>query len=239
MIATAVGVGSFAAGLAVGFKLAERRLVVQFEERLEKETASMRVFYRQVKNPYSTPEEAVADLIAPKVAAEVLTEYQGGDNKVAYHKITKAEIKPIIDPEEEEALKAEFGEEVEINQHNVFEEKHDPTVPYLISEEEYMQNDSGYQQVSLTYYELDRKVTDERDDLIENVESTIGLDFELNFGRNATDPNMAYVRNERLSLDFEIAKDERSYAKQVLDEEPNLEAPERIGARIRREREGS
>lgn len=233
LIATVVGAASFGVGVFAGYKVAERRLGEQFEKRLEEETRGMKEFYTQTPTQkYSTPEEAVADLVVAEAAKVAITEYQGGE-KVAYHKIVKSEVQPDTDQVVERV-----AEVVEETMTNVFDRRQNPDQPYMISQENYMQGVSTYNQVTLTYYEVDDKLTDERDDLIDEVESTVGLDWKVNFGWESSDENTVHVRNEKLRMDFEIVKDERSYQSQVLGEEDPIEPPiEKISARMRRERQ--
>lgn len=219
LIATAVGLGSFVAGAAVGYKFAEQRLAAEFEERLEKESAKMRVFYRNVPGKkFATPEEAVEELVLAEEASKALKDYTGGDNQaVAYHKVVKSEVKVDKKPEPTE----EPPVLIDLPPENVFAKpERDPEHPYIISQEEFMLNDTGYEQSSLTYYEKDERVTDERDDLIDDVERVLGLDFKVNFGTDSSDPNAVHVRNERLHMDFEINLDKSSYSLEVLGVDP-------------------
>lgn len=219
LIATAVG--SVAVGFGIGYKVAEKRLSTQFEQRLEKETASMREFYQVAKKPFSTPQEAAAELIKEEPeesTAEI------ANTKTAYHKIVKKEYSPEEDPEEQVAIEAEVfsGSSVPsaIQHHNVFQEE-----PIIISQEEFMQNDSGYIQGQLTYYKVDEVLTDERESVIEELDETVGKNNMLMFGDPkslSSDPNVVHIRNGRLQMEFEVCLSENSYRREVLgiDEPP-------------------
>jgi hypothetical protein len=213
LIATAVS--SVAVGFVVGYKVAEKRLVAQFEERLEKETAGMREFYQVAKKPFATPQEAVAELI--KEESETAAE---ANNRVAYHKITQK-----YKPEEElVAIDAEvFSAEAtsEVQHHNVFVDG----APVLISQEEFMENETAYVQGALTYYSVDEVLVDERDDVIEDKDASVGVKNLMMFGnpRNgSSDPNIIHIRNPRLQMEFEVCQSESSYRREVLgmDEDP-------------------
>lgn len=223
------------AGLIVGYKMAEIRLTARFEERLDKETEQMREFYQAVKKPYATPEEAVKDLVPPpseKVDPRVKTQ------KVAYHKIVKSEG---YEPTDEEIAKAEarqdekeaFVEMVEERQ-NIFDANRDPEKPYLISQDEFLANEAGYIQSTLTYYEADKVLADEKDDIIDDKPGTVGKEFADAFGHK-NHPNEVYVRNEKIQMDFEITRSERSFAEDVLGETEQGETPRQ---RIQREQRG-
>lgn len=212
LIAT-VALASAGIGYGVGFKAAERKLSAAFEERLEKETAGMREFYQAVKKPFATPQEAAAELIQETEDVPEESTADKANNRVAYHKIIKKEYAPADDPEEELAIQAEVGVE-EIAHHNVFQE-----APVIISQEEFMQNDSEYIQGSLTYYQVDEVLTDERESVIEDLDETVGANNVKMFGHKnsgSSDPHIIHIRNGRLQMEFEVSLSESSYRREVL-----------------------
>lgn len=205
--------GASVAGLAVGalagYKVAEKRLAAIFEERLENETASMKEFYTTIKKPYPTPEEAVAELIPEK---EKIEDPRVKAQKVQYNKIVK-----------EEGYEAEMDEaEAELaaaaTPKNVFVEAHKDGLPYIISQDSYMANDPDHAQDTVTYYQTDDGyvVVDQRDIVLDNVNDILGTDFMTRFGEGSSDENAVHVRNEKLNMDFEIVRSERSYEQDVL-----------------------
>lgn len=210
LIATVV-LGSAGAGFGIGYKVAYRRLELEFERRLERETAGMREFYETVKQPYATPQEAAAELI--KEDSEEGTAEQAND-KVAYHKIVKKEYRPeeVVIPEE---LHENVAANPDVVETNLFQND-----PVLISQEEFMQNDSSYIQGQLTYYLVDKVLTDEKDDVIEDLDATIGIRNLETFGHPSrslsSDPNVIHVRNGRLQMEFEVCLSQNSYRFEVL-----------------------
>lgn len=213
LIVTAVG--SLAAGFAIGYKVAEKRISAQFEQRLEKETAGMREFYQVARKPYATPQEAAAALMTEEVPESETPTAETANNKVAYHKIVKTEYAPEDDPEEELAVEAEVGPRPEEVHQNVFVDG----APILISQEEFMENESEYVQGNLTYYKTDAVLADEKDDVIEDRDAVIGDNNLARFGdpRNgSSDPNIIHVRNPRLQMEFEVCLSENSYRREVL-----------------------
>ena len=97
------------------------------------------------------------------------------------------------------------------NYSNKKEEKEEENVdedrPYVISPEEFDDNDE-YDTVSLTLY-ADGVLTDERDNIIEDVDGMVGEDSLNHFGEYEEDS--VFVRNDALQTDFEILKDMRSF----------------------------
>lgn len=92
------------------------------------------------------------------------------------------------------------------------------TPPYIIPPEEFDMEDD-YETISLTYY-TDGVLTDDTDNIIENLEDTVGYDFPNHFGDYAEDPDTVFVRNERLRVDYEICMDYRPYS-DVVEPNPN------------------
>lgn len=80
--------------------------------------------------------------------------------------------------------------------------------PRIISPEEYGEID-GYAQLNLTYYS-DGTLADDGDEIIDDIDETVGSDFAEHFGDYEDDS--VFVRNTRLKCDYEILKDNRSYA---------------------------
>lgn len=223
--------GGLIMGVGIGYKVAEKRLTDRFEVRLERETADMKVFYTSVgKKKYQTPGDAVADLIPgtngidpedddPREAAQ----------KVAYHKIVQGVYNSSGNVDENTVVE---GETVRVVR-NVFEEARDTSRPYIVSQEEFMANDGEFDQSTLTYYVLDKVLTDVRDDIVDDVSNTVGDEFQENFGAGSSDDNVVHIRNERLRMDFEITKSEGSFAQEVLGED-EVPAQPRQSARQRR-----
>lgn len=92
--------------------------------------------------------------------------------------------------------------------------------PYVISPEEFGSND--YDEIGFTYY-ADHILTDDGDEILEDVEGSIGFDSLNHFGEY--DDDVVYVRNDRLKVDYEIVKDLRTYS-EVLNDKPWLRREE-------------
>lgn len=206
-------------GAAIGYKVAEKRLGDQFDERLEKEIAPMRTFYKSVDKKFDTPEDAVAALITEEF--QIVSNTRDDQQKVAYHKI----VKPY-EPEDENYAEGMDEEVPETVQGNVFEQQGKIQV---ITQAEFEQNESDWMQSTLTYYEKDNVLTDVRDDIIEDPLPIVGDAALQNFGKYSDDPNTVYVRNSTLELEYEIVRSTGSFAQEVLDEqEPIVTVRDRI-----------
>ncbi len=87
------------------------------------------------------------------------------------------------------------------------EEKRDE--PYVISPDDYGEDDN-YTQISLVYYAGDGVLSDDEDEVVEDIEGTVGEDFAEHFGEYEDDS--VFIRNDLLKCDYEILRDNRSYA---------------------------
>ena len=86
-------------------------------------------------------------------------------------------------------------------------EEKDTSDPYVISPEEFGEDDT-YDRINLTYY-ADGVLADENDEEVENVDGTVGLDSLETFGTYEDDS--VHVKNDRLRAYYEILRDERNY----------------------------
>ena len=107
----------------------------------------------------------------------------------------------------------------------------DRNSPYLISVDEFMDDlpEEGWSRISITYFEGDDILCDEREVVIPQVENVVGVASLTQFGVQSNDENIVYVRNERLMSDFEVTKDERKFMEVVY----NLKQPKESKRKMR------
>lgn len=108
------------------------------------------------------------------------------------------------------------GVEPESNKEEASEESMDIDTPYVIPPEEFGEFDD-YEKIGLTYY-ADQVLTDEDDELVEDIEDTVGFESLSHFGEYEDDS--AFVRNDRLRCDYEILLDQRKYS-DVINRKPH------------------
>lgn len=156
--------------------------------------------------------------------------------KTRYERIAQEEIDSVKEvfsrrheetavEEEEEVETGNFSDyEAEVRAYNSAEVKKVKTVeraladekPYVIPPENFGEIDE-YEKISLTYYS-DRVLVDECDELVEDVEDTVGFDSLTHFGEYEDDS--VYVRNDRLKCDYEILWSLKRYS-EVVKEKPH------------------
>lgn len=83
-----------------------------------------------------------------------------------------------------------------------------------ISADQWLEEGLGYGKQTISFYEDDKIFSDEREESIPNAETMVGTVLE--FGFDSRDPNVVYIRNERMKMDFEIIRVNGSYASIVM-----------------------
>lgn len=72
-----------------------------------------------------------------------------------------------------------------------------------------------YEKTTLFYYAGDQILTDERDEPVPDFTEIIGEDAVNNFGHLSDDPSLVFVRNHRMSTDFEIVLNPSTFVESV------------------------
>lgn len=87
--------------------------------------------------------------------------------------------------------------------------------PYVIHKDEFDANEDDQEQVTLTYFSGDDVLSDERDTVMAEPDAIVGLDNLQKFGHGSGDPNVVYIRNPRLEVDYEVIRSEGTFAQEV------------------------
>lgn len=114
--------------------------------------------------------------------------------------------------------------------------------PYLITIDEYMDDEEDFEKITLTYFEGDDTLCDERESIIPDVDTVVGVDNLKFFGRSSStvyepDANAVYIRNVRVQSDFEVIREEMSYSEAVLGMTPEFLGSKLPKAKPRKMRE--
>lgn len=180
------------AGAIGGYFFAKNRLESIYEARLEEEIEETRKFYNMLHKR--------GDFETPEVAVETLARVAAG---------LKDDPRPTIG-----SLLTNQRYRVASSARDAVIER-GPDRPYIIRHDEFMDNDSGHDQKSLTWYIGDGVLADEDDEVVEDIDFHVG-EANLNcFGELSTDDNTVYVRNEKTLVEYEIVQHEGSYAEVV------------------------
>jgi hypothetical protein len=122
---------------------------------------------------------------------------------------------PMGDPDWDDG--AEEADEDEVGSSSALvPSERDTTKPYIISLDEFSEeHNMDYQKLTLKYYEEDDVLADERDQPISNPKKLAGPHYATGFGIVGDDPNILYIRNDEIDVDFEIVLDKRSFMEVV------------------------
>jgi hypothetical protein len=228
-----VGVVCLAAGGAGGYFIAKSTLRKFYEDLASEEIAQAKEFYAGFHKVDEdggpiTPQAILQERHGAEAAAEAVNRYRG----TAAETPTRSEEDLIAEaayeqgsPHDDEVDEAQMAK-LEESARSVWDgpvfdydeevAKRTPTKPYLITHDEYFAAEKEYDTQSLTYYDADDTLADEKDQPIREIDQVIGEENLVRFGVASQDPNIVYVRNDRLETDYEISRSGGSYLEEVL-----------------------
>lgn len=88
-------------------------------------------------------------------------------------------------------------------------------LPYLITAEEFLENEWGDDEDTLTWYPDDDTLLDSDDTVITDVDRTVGIKNLQFFGYGSSDSNALYVRNEKIDMIYEVVRTRGSFAAEI------------------------
>lgn len=222
-IGAAAGIG-VVIGHIVTKKMIVDKLNAEYDARLVEETKITREKWVEAMS-----EVAPKEFATPQEALESLTpaERFERDEKMAKHPSALSIINDAGYAGDEPEFQSENDRVLTEVSKNIFTDavdedwdfdeempKRGPEHPYILEHDEFY--NSEFQTTSITWYEGDGVLSDERDEHIPDIDGTVGEDNLKKFGHGSRDPNILYVRNERLDVDFEIVLNKGKYTEQVL-----------------------
>lgn len=224
--AVGITVGAFS-----GYIFAKKRITTHYESILEEEILKAKEFYSRLnKVDEPTIEDAVRNRIPIEEADQKDTRIETAAAAMRdYLGVTVRSVEEEQVREENIFLKRDdFDYEAALEERLENGGEH----PYVISHVEFMENDPDHEQESLTYFEGDDILCDEKDESLEP-RYTVGEDVFAKFGYGSNDNNVVYVRNEKLGIDYEILRSRGKYTREVLGVMDEDEIPRRKNRRMR------
>ena len=103
---------------------------------------------------------------------------------------------------------------------------------HIITTEDYQTRKQEYVKEMIYFYESDSVFSHITDDKIDDPTELFGANIHLQFGSQTTDPDVVYVRNDKMQVDYEIIRMHDSYSSAVLGIVPE-EKPKRKNSRKR------
>lgn len=134
--------------------------------------------------------------------------------ELGYAPTSNGHVEVVEDPETESVFDKDDPQPGGWN-YETEQEQRGPVNPFIIHHDEFMVNEPEHEQVSLTYFAGDDVLVDERDQVMREVGTTVGLEHLQKFGHGSEDEDMVYIRNPRLEVDYEISKSDGTFATEV------------------------
>lgn len=236
-----VGFLGLAVGATVGYFATKKILTLRFEALLEDEMVNAKEYYSRLykTDEYATP-EGVVEALVPEEERESLREAVRKTRVYRRESVDIESDEPVVSTRvevEEEVVESDEPAKV----HNIFKDgdpinlddfDYDTEVaqrsedhPYVITKEEFYENEPDFVQAAVTFYEADGVLADEADQPIDDIEGNVGEENLNRFGHGSQDRRTVYVRNNKRGLDYEITQHMGSFAEVVHglhsdDEEP-------------------
>lgn len=111
--------------------------------------------------------------------------------------------------EDEEDLDEELDNEEKIE--SLRKAREDQKLPYPIGAAAFHNTQQWYEKITLTYFEGNDVLTDDREDPIDNPEELVGTDYKKFFGIDENEPDIVMIRNDCNGCDYEICRVPASY----------------------------
>lgn len=227
---TLSAVGGAIVGGAITYAVTSKALMRRYEDWANSEIDSVKARYAQLNT------DGKADFLiqAANPSPEVMAAVAEGKKLIEKMGYSETEEEP---PHSTARTLSIFDQGVNLDEVDVEEEEEadeDGYIPvegqpHLISEGEYFENEVDYQLDTLTYYEMDDTLTDDKDAQIPNVEQTVGERHLTMFKRSPNGGKTSlYIRNDDHETLYEIILVEASYAQVVLgmtEEELGIKPP--------------
>lgn len=246
--------GGFGGGFAAGFIVHKKLNDIQFEEVTEEDLNKLMEGLQSKDDTESVQraESAKKGLTEPntgileaamekttdpdklRMAAQGKTPYIQADEtkKKEYSKIWGT-MKEYSNEENANELPIENQEDIE-HMEAIIDEFDDNDIrepgmkkePYQISLGEFYNERREYDKITLDWYDEDNTVLDEREEIIADVRSYIGMDVQELFGMAPQDgdPDSRFIRNEDYGTDYEVIRHHASWKNAnlgILKEEPD------------------
>lgn len=202
----------FLGGVTVGCAVTYFIVSKQAEKRIEEEVAAFKEQYSakavhiSQNQPFAHPKDVVDELNQRKA------------NMMSYDKISKGEgynHNLFTNPPNPKDIHNGIDEGED------FEEEYEKTIdttppkeglsdPYTISPDQFVNEQPFFDKITLEYYDDGILCEEISDEIIDDISGTIGMESLNKFGEYEED--VVYIRNERISTDYEVIRQHRPFA---------------------------
>jgi hypothetical protein len=204
-------VGFFLGGAIVGFAVG-----VYFGRRWNKEKIRAEAFAQSEEEIEQIRSEYRQKIVAasPKPSVEEIVEERGYDRPLP------APVPGLVDPDYVSAppvVTYDGGKDKDEGwDYQKEQAARTEREPYVIHQNEFMANDTEYEQVVYTYYAEDDVLVDEGNGHpLPHADLIVGVN-NLRFGHGSDDIDVVFVRNEERELEMQICRKAASYEEEFL-----------------------
>lgn len=207
-------------GAVVAFKVAYSRAETKYSKIADAEISEMREHYQNkivAAEATAQKQTSVQDLVVER-GYSVPEDTPQPMAVQPPERVNLSEVKPEVEPEVEETeVKNVFEEAQPTHEWDWHKERRrrSPDIPYVIHIDE--REELDFQSVTLTYFEGDNVLCDERDEVIglDERDELVGENNLDRFGHGSGDVSVVYIRNDKLELIYEVVKSPNAYAEEV------------------------
>lgn len=244
----AATVFGFVVGAALTYWATEKDIREKYDNITKKEIADAKKFYSILhkKDEYSDPAnlqrytDVVDGLSYVTVHPGLEPILDDGTDEAAERIVRAQEVAATLDEidevdnqrgrrqaeqDREAAILAEAASLENFSYDDEKKNRTDPNKAYVISFDEWEAAEPDYSQATLNFYEGDEVLTDDHDMIIHDVEEAIGVLNLQRFGHGSKDPNIVYIRNDRIDVDFEVVRSSTRYDAEILGVIQHSETP--------------
>lgn len=205
------------AGIAtiITAKVVEKQMLSELDERVQRELEASVVFLETTGQAEPTEEyqEQHKQIFGTKFAGEKpsLDDLANKNQRTRYDQIIKGSGysgDETVTADDGTVMAAEPQVEGSMQSQSELPDIHP------ISTDEFMENESGFMQMSVTYF-ADGGVLDEHGDVVADFRDMIGTEMPP-FGKLSGEPHIVYLRNTRLRREIEVIHDPEANAADIL-----------------------
>jgi hypothetical protein len=204
-----------AVGFVFGYRLNRAKIRAEVLREAEEDMVKVRMYYHEKYGSQVPEKPPLEDVVEERVErpTEPPVPVQEPKRKVQFPQ--RREPPRTRETGKEKDLGWDYGKEL---QHR------SPNHPYIIHQDEFIDNQLEFQQKTWTYYAGDDILSDERDEVVVRPELVVGEENLKKFGHGADDTDVLFVRNEKVGVEFEICRSWKSYASEVQGMDPEERA---------------
>lgn len=205
----AVLAGAFGAGAVTATLITKKVLETKYNEIAQQEIEEAKTYYRRLnkREEFANPNQLALDITSKIIANQGYSE-----EVIDYTKVDEPEDEDVVIQQNifiQNQDTPEWDWDAELAQR-------DEDNPYIIHHDEFQQGEKDYDQITLTYFEGDDILCDDKDEVVSDVDLLVGNANLSRFGHGSKDNNVLYVRCDHLDTDFEIVRRKGRYTQEVL-----------------------